>query len=318
MTVCIAALCERQSGVVLIADRMITTGLEIQFEHRLTRKITKLSENCLALTAGNALAYTELFDAVARATSNLRVTAAENFVEVIKESYQALRQKQIEERVLRPLAVNSFEDFYHIASRLPEPVLFNVWQTISAYDYGLEILVGGITGQRAHIHVVKDPGTSECYDSIGFHVIGSGTNLALSSLMGSNCHAGLPVAEVVMLTMNAKMTAENAPGVGRLTDVSIVLPRRVVDFDNQEVRQLKEYCRMWQHGDTTCLGEITAIINAKLSVEETAVPPEDEPNTIQEETDNEPEADPNAEEEGVVDRDPGGDEAPHRDEPSEE
>jgi len=60
MTVCIAALCERGSQVVLVADRMITSGLAIQFEHPLSRKVTPLSENCLAMTAGDALAFTEL------------------------------------------------------------------------------------------------------------------------------------------------------------------------------------------------------------------------------------------------------------------
>jgi len=158
-------------------------------------------------------------------------------VEVIKNSYQELRQKQIVERVLRPWGFGSLEEFYvaHGHGRLPDPVVFGITSQITEHTYGLEILVGGITFQDAHIYSVTDPGTLQCFDSIGFHVIGMGTNLALSSLIAAKCHAELSMPEVLMRTMDAKLAAENAPGVGRQTDVSVILERGVATLRGDQL-----------------------------------------------------------------------------------
>ena len=283
MTVCIAALCENSSQVVLVADRMITSGLAIQFEHPLTRKVTSLSKNCLALTAGDALAFTELFNDVLRVTSNRRFTAVEEFVEVIKNSYQELRKKQIVERILRPWGFDSFEDFYtaHGHGRLPDPLVFGITSQITDHDYGLQILVGGITFQDAHIYSIEDPGTSHCFDSIGFHVIGMGTNLALSSLIASKCHAEMSMPDVLMRVMDAKLTAENAPGVGRQTDVSVILNDGVASLRNGQMKQLKSYCRKWKGGDMSALTDAANLIEGVMAPKNTTFPVSPEPNTIE-------------------------------------
>jgi hypothetical protein len=64
MTICIAAICEQSSNLILTTDSMLTNeALSIQFEHPM-RKMTHLAESCIALTGGDALAYTELFNMV--------------------------------------------------------------------------------------------------------------------------------------------------------------------------------------------------------------------------------------------------------------
>src|SRR3954462_5410766 len=112
MTVCIGVLCDNQRSVVLVADRMVTSGLDIQFEHPVANKLTRLSRNCVALTSGNAFAYTELFDDVGGQTGNMISTPVEAFVECIKGSYQKLRHKQIVERALIPRGFSGFAEFY--------------------------------------------------------------------------------------------------------------------------------------------------------------------------------------------------------------
>ena len=108
MTVCIGVLCERMKSAVLVADRMVTTGLAIEFEHPVRIKVTKLPNHCLALTSGNALAFTELFTNVRSQTMNRMFTSVEELVEIIKSSYQHLRRKQIVERILMPRGFGSF------------------------------------------------------------------------------------------------------------------------------------------------------------------------------------------------------------------
>jgi len=54
MTICIGSTCNSSKVAVVASDRMITTGdLTVAFEHDVP-KITKLTDNCLALTAGAA------------------------------------------------------------------------------------------------------------------------------------------------------------------------------------------------------------------------------------------------------------------------
>lgn len=283
MTVCIAALCEKSSGVVLVADRMITSGLAIQFEHPVSGKVTALSENCLAMTAGDALAYTELFDAVQRTTSNRQSTTVEEYVEVLKGTYQELRKRQIVERIFMPLSFDSFEAFYHGSSRIPQELLYQILGQLREHSYGLEVLVGGVNPIPAHIYSVQDPGTSNCFDSIGFHVIGSGTNLALSSLMASKCHADLPLRDALMRAVAAKVAAENAPGVGRDTDAYVITRDSRLHFEGDQMRHLRRSCRKWKNGDGDRLKELDGMIErAALRAREPAAGAVAQPNTIPE------------------------------------
>jgi hypothetical protein len=72
LTICIASVCNNGSALVLAADRAVTSpSLSIEFEHP-GKKMTCLSDSCVALTAGDALAHTELFDMVKGEIAALR------------------------------------------------------------------------------------------------------------------------------------------------------------------------------------------------------------------------------------------------------
>lgn len=61
MTICIGAICDNKSKVIVASDRMITASYPpVEFEHGIP-KMEKISNTCVALTAGSALAHTELF-----------------------------------------------------------------------------------------------------------------------------------------------------------------------------------------------------------------------------------------------------------------
>ena len=60
LTICIGALCENNSKVIVASDKMLThEGLSVEFEQR-TPKMEKLSNFCVALTSGAALLPVEL------------------------------------------------------------------------------------------------------------------------------------------------------------------------------------------------------------------------------------------------------------------
>lgn len=172
MTICIAAICEKNLNLILAADSMLTNeGLSIQFEHP-TRKLTPLSDSCVALTAGDALAHTELFNRAQDEINKLRTPSVLEVVSKIKECYQWIREREIKEKILNPRGFKDFKEFYKIQRELHPDISLGIQNQIDGYDYGLRILVGGISEGIAHIYGISDPRTSKCFDAIGFHAIG--------------------------------------------------------------------------------------------------------------------------------------------------
>ena len=246
MTICIAAICEKRSSVVLAADTMLTAGgLAIQFEHP-ERKMTPLSHTCMALTAGDALAYTELFNQVQASIYVLREPSVVQIVETIKECYQTIRRKQIVERILKPRGFDDFPEFYNAQRVLSNDVVLPIQGQIDSYDYGLQILAAGIDGESAHIYGIENPGTSVCFDSVGWQAIGSGSPHAITTLIARTCHQDLPLHEVLMIVYEAKKTAEKAPGVGaNLTDICVMTPKGLIDFPRDKVKDLDALYQQW-------------------------------------------------------------------------
>ena len=97
MTICLAAICDNSSRLVVASDSMITNrALSIEFEH-LTKKMTELSDSCVALTAGDALTHTELFTSVQDEIKKLKSPTLKNIISKIKECYQEIRRREITE-----------------------------------------------------------------------------------------------------------------------------------------------------------------------------------------------------------------------------
>ena len=208
VTVCLATICEDNSALVLASDCMITSGaLSIQFEHS-RKKMTRLSDHCMALTAGDALAHTELFNMVQSEIEKLKSPSVIEVVANIKDCYQIIRKKVIIESILKPKGFDSFEDFYQAQRSLIPDVAMSIQGKIEKYDYGLSILVAGMADNTAHIYGVSNPGTSQCFDSLGFHAIGSGMRHAIDTFITRGCNQGASLEEAFLMTYGAKKIAE--------------------------------------------------------------------------------------------------------------
>lgn len=241
MTICLAAICDNGKSVVLISDSMITgEHLSIEFEHK-TPKIIVLTENCAVATAGDALAHTELFEAVNLKVDKLRTPRIAEIVECIKSCYVDLRQREVKERILNPRGIPNLRTFYQIQGSLVREIALTIQSEIDSYEYGLEILIGGIDEAGAHIHLVDDPGTSVAFDSIGYHAIGSGYPHAVTTLIANDYHQQFSLPKALLITYQAKKIAERAPGVGsKITNMAIITKRGVRFFTPEEVLKLDE------------------------------------------------------------------------------
>jgi hypothetical protein len=246
MTICIAAICDGNSSAILASDSMLTNqGLLIQFEHP-TKKMTRLSETCIALTAGDALAYTELFGMVEIQIKELREPSVFQIVDRVKGCYQLIREVEIKERILRPRGFADFREFYQAQSVLHPDIALTIQSQIERYDYGLEILIAGISEDKAHIYGISDPGTSKCFDAIGFDAIGTGLPHAINTLIARGYYQEMSLQEGLIIVYEAKKMAEKAPGVGsNITDICIMNSQGVTEFPREKIGELDKIYEKW-------------------------------------------------------------------------
>lgn len=263
MTICIAAICEKGSGLILAADSMLTNaGLSIQFEHP-TRKMTRLSDSAVALTAGDALAHTELFNMVQGEIAELKAPTVLEIVNKIKKCYQLIREGEINETILMPRGFRNFGDFYHAHAVLNSEIVFVIQSEIDRYNYGLQILVAGMSGGTGHIYGISDPGTSKCFDAIGFNAIGSGLPHAINTLIARECNQEVSLEEGLLIVYEAKKMAEKAPGVGaNITDICIMTPQKTVEFPRDKLEQLNSIYDKWVIRETSWASDLGALLEA--------------------------------------------------------
>lgn len=262
MTICIGGICNDGKTVILAADSMLTNeGLSIEFEHP-TKKMTRLGERCVALTAGDALAHTELFDMVQQQIMDQRSPSVIKIVETVKECYQKIRHREIRERILMPRGFNDFDDFYQMQRHLLPDIALNIDHQIVTYNYGLQILIGGITEGLGHLYGISDPGTSECYDAIGFHAIGSGLPHAINTLIARGFNQYMSTEEALLIIYEAKKVAEKAPGVGsRITDICILEQEGIFELPRDSVAKLEDFHKKWLRGDSSWKEGVTKFLN---------------------------------------------------------
>jgi 20S proteasome alpha/beta subunit len=260
LTICIAAVCEKGSTLVLAADRAVTGNIAIEFEHP-GKKMTCLSDSCVALTAGDALSYTELFDMVVENIAMHKSPSVNEVVSKIKELYQKKRKEQIIENFLIPRGFDDFRDFYNGQKHLLPELALTIQTEIEKYNFGLQILVAGMNGETAHIYEINDPGTSRCFDSIGYDAIGSGLPHAMYTLISRNCNQNMPLEDAFLTVYEAKKMAERAPGVGSIaTDICIKNSSKVYLSKDEHIKEIDLAYQKRIRADPTWKDDINAFL----------------------------------------------------------
>jgi hypothetical protein len=243
---------------------MITNlGLSIQFEQP-TKKMTSLSDCCTAMTAGDALAHTELFNVVHEEISKLRSPSIIEVVGKVKTCYQTIRERVIKETILNPRGFSDFRDFYNSQTRMIPDIVLPIQMEIEKYDYGLEIIIAGFAGNKPSIYEVHNPGTSSCFDAIGFHAIGSGSPHALNTLIARECHQGISLGEGLLIVYEAKKMAEKAPGVGaRITNMRVIDAKKTADLSLEQLTEIGKIYEKWVRREPNCSEEVEKLLGEK-------------------------------------------------------
>jgi 20S proteasome alpha/beta subunit len=239
MTICIAIACdcnqtiqknqdENQEKIkpkiIMVADRMLTMrGLDTEFEFP-KAKLTQMTNNCAIATAGNALAVTEIVDAVKQKLKIIKHSPPIHDIALFfKDAYVDLRRKEIEDEILKPVGINSLEAFYKEQQNLTTAITLSIFKKIKKHDHNLSILIGGVDKSGAHIFAIDDPGVMCNLDEMGYDAIGSGNRHALLAFIGANYHSGTLSGEAMYLAYKAKRMSEKAPGIGtKYTDIWVI------------------------------------------------------------------------------------------------
>ncbi len=243
MTICLAAICEKGDKVIMASDSMLTSpSLSIEFEIK-SPKLEELCENCAIATAGDALVHTELVEETALTINHMKSPTVTQVVDSIKKSYATLRQRKIVETILQPKGFESMADFYDRQRHILPEIAMTIQRAIDRYDYGLEILVGGVD-TRAHIHAVVNPGTSAPFDSLGHAAIGSGYPHATTSFIANEYHQDFPLGRALLVAYEAKKISEKAPGVGsNLTNMCVISKNAVRMLTDADIKKLDQVYR---------------------------------------------------------------------------
>jgi ATP-dependent protease HslVU (ClpYQ) peptidase subunit len=250
MTVCIAALCQdgQEPHAVVAADRMVTLGSFIEFEHAVPKMVE--GHHAIAMIAGDTLVAKRLTDDVMDASVAADVAS---LAQELAGRYDTVRIVHMEEAILRPrgLTLNSF---YQAHQALNPNIVALLDNQMSDYNLGVELLLGGIDATGAHIYSVSNPGgTERLHDIIGYAAVGSGGIHAVQAMIAFGHSATAGYHETVYRAYAAKRRAEVAPGVGRDTDMAVISASGIHQLTDEEMGQLRSIYEDFESSSSNAL-----------------------------------------------------------------
>lgn len=239
MTICISTICDSSKKVIVASDRMMTSGdLTVAFEHDVP-KIQKLTENCVALTAGSALVHTDLFRNVRASIHAGATPPISEIVDKVKKEYLEIRNRQVEEKYFKVRGYD-IEWFNQNQHRLNPEIVLRLDHELETYRFNLQILVAGVDTNGAHVYCIYPPCCSECFEALGYCNIGTGERHADSTFIAYRYTPSFPLKTALNVTFEAKKKAEIAVGVGKSTDMAIISDKGVLPLEKEAIEKLEE------------------------------------------------------------------------------
>ena len=220
MTICIAALANKEKSVVLASDKMVSQHMPLmEYEHTV-EKIVRINEHFYVLIAGVVNHAVAILDC---ARSEIRENSGydEKF-EIMKKVYIEYRDQRIVDEILRPQGIHSIDDFQSKHQILLPNISSSVQHLIAQVNLGITLILVALDQhqQRCHIRVLSHPG--HLFRPLEYASIGTGDMHAAQSLIGARYQKEKELEVVTYLVYEAKRRAEVAPGVGSLTEMIVL------------------------------------------------------------------------------------------------
>lgn len=239
MTICVAAIAE-DKYVVMAADRTLTLAFEpLEFGHETASKLYEISSGMVVGAAGSPTHIPELLKRLRK----VKAAQSEDFPQKIAEILSSIRKSRIEQVILRKFGwdYKTYEQYYS-EGRLLEAHARRILEEIDSHHVCIHLVTGCVLPNgRGSINEIEDPGVVDCGDAVGFIAVGSGEAYAMQSLIRANYTGSTSLLGAVYQVFEAKKNAEQAIGVGRRTDLRVILSsRRNVQLTDDQIRGLNE------------------------------------------------------------------------------
>lgn len=220
---------------IVASDRMVTLTLpSIEWEQKLPKTI-KVTNNCVAATAGSALAFTNVLKIARPQLEGLHDIG--DIVETLRKAYADVRNKKLDEDILGKIGL-TMQDYYDRNQSLSQQIVAQVVDAMAKYNYNLSILVTGVDDKGAHIYRIDNPGRAEPFDAVGYCAVGSGELHALSTFIANDYDPYLDLNHVAAMTYEAKKRSEKAQGVGEQSDLFIICNNKIVKLPDDMIKKL--------------------------------------------------------------------------------
>lgn len=235
MTQLIGVLCENKKKVIMLSDRMVSTGNgTLAFEHESKSDI--ISPHAMILTAGT-IHETELIDDTKEEVKE--TTPIRKIAENLAENYRKIRKKRIEQEILEKVGLSSFQEFHEKHNLLHSGFVADLTEKIQNYNLEVSFLLGGVD-EDSHLYRICEPGRCVVFDALGFCGIGVGDRHSDPVFAFYRFSPNLPEEEALRITFEAKKRAEMAGGVGRETDAWIIDKEGIYKVDDETIIHLEE------------------------------------------------------------------------------
>lgn len=213
--------------------------LSVEFEHD-DPKYYRLSKNCVAMTAGEALIPTELCENVASEVEAKASPTISDIVQVFCRRYRECKTKQLEEKYFLPRGF-TMRNYIELQAHLNENVVLRLERAIESEEMNMTAIIVGVDNNGANLFQIRDPGHADCFKRLGFHAIGSGLPHAISTFISFSFTPNTDLKKATYITYEAKKNAEKAPGVGKTaTDIGIISCNEIRVIKPEEIKILEE------------------------------------------------------------------------------
>lgn len=229
MTVCVAAICNHNQGIIFGAsDRMLTAG-DIEFEPAQT-KLWHLTASIVAMSAGEDMSMQMeiLYDVQQEVSKKVAADRSKwlnvrDVANMYRAFYNEARLKRSAADILAPLGLDH-QSFLLSQKDMSKDLISQLATELINFETpDLETIFAGVDETGAHLYIAHNAHIS-CRDGVGFAAIGAGAGHADSQFMFAKHTRSKPIPETILLVYSAKKRAEIAPGVGKETDMFTVGP----------------------------------------------------------------------------------------------
>lgn len=240
MTVCIAALADKGKTISYATDQMVTVSIPIkcEYENEDFEKRRHLSDNAVALIAGNALFADEIVEGALKRVQESSPDSFEAIAGILREEYQNFRREKVIQEFLEPRGFN-LDSYYKNQNTLHQATIQQIEKALKDGNIDVEMVLIGSNGEEAHIYTLRHPGVLTLHDALGYACIGSGGPHAMYYLIDTY-RKGKDLSTVEKWVKEAKKKAEKAPGVGRATCEGSIPEKSALATKKEELAQRAE------------------------------------------------------------------------------